>query len=537
MRSLRDYVTETEHWADRPRVGDDLDIELAPDELIEGRVIESDGEYIVLEISQSAVGALQQRGLVTERIGRYGAVGSSRGMGYSLGEGVMSEIDLDLRHIADSGDPGELIDALQGEMGLKTAEYLQHMMQEIQQDLQRRGMGDRSDMNRDLDILMDRIRSQYADDQDMQEQVTIGEDYMGRMLELAGMAQPMAETAPMQPNPNAARTDPLAAKAADLAPVGTMKDPGTAATVDEGAMKDIATELAEIADDEDYDALYDLLTATSPAGELAQDMYADVSRDFGLHPDDDQDMILDRLMDRIVDDYGDRLQEVAPPENVRAQVAQNLGRQIGINTPVGDEDDRPLWQRAYDKIQSRVKSASRTELDRDIEANRDAIRDARKAQSLDESLAEGFDQRRADAYNRAISSGQSPEAAEKIAGIRDEDMHFYEIDTDGQMKRLRVRAATAEPMKEAEYQGRKVSLGKPMRGDVKKFKVYVKDPKTGNVKKVNFGHGGKSAKRAGEKTLSIKKSNPARRRSFRARHNCDNPGPRTKARYWSCRAW
>lgn len=94
-----------------------------------------------------------------------------------------------------------------------------------------------------------------------------------------------------------------------------------------------------------------------------------------------------------------------------------------------------------------------------------------------------------------------------------------------------------EELDEAEYQGRKVPLGKPMRGDVKKFKVYVKDPKTGNVKKVNFGHGGTSAKRAGQKTMKIKKSDPARRKSFRARHNCDNPGPRTKARYWSCRAW
>jgi hypothetical protein len=98
-------------------------------------------------------------------------------------------------------------------------------------------------------------------------------------------------------------------------------------------------------------------------------------------------------------------------------------------------------------------------------------------------------------------------------------------------------AEPAEKMSEAEYRGRKVPLGKPMRGDVKKFKVYVKDPKTGNVKKVNFGHGGTSAKRAGQKTMKIKKSNPARRKSFRARHNCDNPGPRTKARYWSCRAW
>jgi hypothetical protein len=80
---------------------------------------------------------------------------------------------------------------------------------------------------------------------------------------------------------------------------------------------------------------------------------------------------------------------------------------------------------------------------------------------------------------------------------------------------------------EAEYRGRKVSLGKPMKGDVKKFKVYVKDPKTGNVKKVNFG----------DPNMRIKKHIPGRRKSFRARHNCANPGPRTKARYWSCRKW
>ena len=83
-----------------------------------------------------------------------------------------------------------------------------------------------------------------------------------------------------------------------------------------------------------------------------------------------------------------------------------------------------------------------------------------------------------------------------------------------------------EDLDEAEYQGRTVKLGKPMQGDVKKFKVYVKNPK-GNVVKVNFG----------DPNMRIKKSNPERRRSFRARHNCDNPGPRHKARYWSCRKW
>ena len=91
-------------------------------------------------------------------------------------------------------------------------------------------------------------------------------------------------------------------------------------------------------------------------------------------------------------------------------------------------------------------------------------------------------------------------------------------------------------MFEAEYRGRKVKLNKPMQGDVKKFKVYVKDPKTGNVKMVRFGHQG-GGKNKDSKTKRIKKSNAARRKSFRARHNCSNPGPKTKARYWSCRAW
>ena len=79
---------------------------------------------------------------------------------------------------------------------------------------------------------------------------------------------------------------------------------------------------------------------------------------------------------------------------------------------------------------------------------------------------------------------------------------------------------------EAKYKGRTVKLNKPMAGDVKKFKVYVKNKK-GNVVKVNFG----------QKGVKIKKDNPKRRRSFRARHNCENPGPKWKARYWSCKKW
>jgi len=80
----------------------------------------------------------------------------------------------------------------------------------------------------------------------------------------------------------------------------------------------------------------------------------------------------------------------------------------------------------------------------------------------------------------------------------------------------------------SEYQGRKVTLNKPFRtpGGPKKSSVYVKNEK-GNIVKVNFG----------DPNMKIKKNIPERRKSFRARHNCDNPGPKWKARYWSCKAW
>tara|TARA_R110001606_G_scaffold209670_3_gene356938 strand:- start:491 stop:946 length:456 start_codon:yes stop_codon:yes gene_type:complete len=96
-----------------------------------------------------------------------------------------------------------------------------------------------------------------------------------------------------------------------------------------------------------------------------------------------------------------------------------------------------------------------------------------------------------------------------------------------------------ETITEAKFKGKTVTLNKPMRGDSKKFKVYVNSGKKNadgsiKVKKVNFGHGGTSAKR---KTMSIRKSNPKRRKAFRARFKCDKPGPKTMARYWSCKKW
>ena len=299
-RSLRDYISETEQYISGPVEGDELDIEIAPDELVEGRVCDSANGSVTVEVSESAYPALELRGMLRERIARYGAVASNRGQGFTVAE-QEAPVDID----------------------------------------------EENNLN------------EFA-----------------RVLELAGVREAEANT-----------SDPLADKAAALAPVGAAGS-APAVNVDEGVMKSIAVELGEIADSQDYDALYDLMTSTSPAGQMVQKIANDIAVDNQLY-DDDHEELLELVMDRLIDDFG------------------------------------------------------------------------------------------------------------------------------------------GEDLDEAKYQGREVPLNKPMRGDVKKSKVYVKDPSTGNVKKVNFG----------DPNMKIKKSNPARRRSFRARHNCDNPGPRTKARFWSCRAW
>ena len=121
--------------------------------------------------------------------------------------------------------------------------------------------------------------------------------------------------------------------------------------------------------------------------------------------------------------------------------------------------------------------------------------------------------------------------------VEEDDVDEYDVDSEYEDEvrdflsflktKMKEKEVYNESLNEAEYQGRKVELNKPMQGDVKKFKVYVKNP-AGKVVKVNFG----------QKGMVIKKNNPERRKSFRARMHCDtNPGPRTKANYWSCKKW
>jgi cytidyltransferase-like protein len=120
-----------------------------------------------------------------------------------------------------------------------------------------------------------------------------------------------------------------------------------------------------------------------------------------------------------------------------------------------------------------------------------------------------------------------------------EEIDEYDVENEQDLKEFisflkeYTKQLSESTLTEAEYRGRKVTLGKIMQGDIKKFKVYVKNNK-GKVVKVNFGFGGSSAK---GKRMNIKAKNPKRRAAYRARHNCANPGPRWKANYWSCKKW
>ena len=151
-----------------------------------------------------------------------------------------------------------------------------------------------------------------------------------------------------------------------------------------------------------------------------------------------------------------------------------------------------------------------------------------------EGVKESVNEKRGTCWVGYKQVGMKDKGGKKVPNCVKEIIEvFYEENGEGHGYTLEHTKDLS--LTEAEYQGRKVKLGKIMQGDTKKFKVYVKNPK-GNVVKVNFGQGGSSASKTGG-TMRIRKSNPDARKSFRARHNCDNPGPRHKARYWSCRKW
>jgi hypothetical protein len=172
-----------------------------------------------------------------------------------------------------------------------------------------------------------------------------------------------------------------------------------------------------------------------------------------------------------------------------------------------DEDDESPEDPEKDKVQHIVMQARKAY---DVEGNYPlTFKDGSKAKMPLSLLAKFLM-----AYNRS-----KPLEKEQLQNRAAQSPKDFQMAVMGE-------AVAEGDVDEAKYRGKEVPLGKKLPGDVKKSKVYVRKP-NGNIVKVNFG----------DKKMRIKKSNPKRRKSFRARHNCKNPGPRWKARYWSCRSW
>jgi len=270
--------------------------------------------------------------------------------------------------------------------------------------------------------------------------------------------------------------------------------------IDESVMNEDAVDafknkLSRVSDP--FEMIYDAISGNygDEIRDAMQEMYDDVVNDNGyrLHPDDDFEKIIEIVVDQLVDDSEDyKLDEISDIKRLAGQeeVDEGLGKALlggaaliaaitGVN-----------------KMQADHMMKTEPQLIKLAQMHQEAVKqgDEYKAKELEDRIEKTMDH--ISVTGRPV---MGPDGKPIVPG---------------------------EPIGEAEYQGRKVPLGKPMKGDVKKSKVYVKKP-NGKVVKVNFG----------DKNMRIKKSNPGRRKSFRARHNCDNPGPRWKARYWSCRAW
>jgi hypothetical protein len=250
--------------------------------------------------------------------------------------------------------------------------------------------------------------------------------------------------------------------------------------------------------DDPFDLVYDAISGKH--GETIrvamQDMYDDIVIDFRLHPDDDFEKVIDKMLDYLDADSvmkeDEQLDELSDIKRLAGheEVDEGLGKALLGGAAL------IAALTGVNKMQADSMMKSEPQLVTLAQMRQEAFvqNDDEKVKELDDRIKKTMDH---------ISVTGRP-----VMGI------------DG------LPVNPRKPVGEAEYQGRKVPLGKPMQGDVAKSKVYVKKP-NGKVVKVNFG----------DKNMTIKKNNPARRKSFRARHNCDNPGPRWKARYWSCRAW
>jgi hypothetical protein len=258
--------------------------------------------------------------------------------------------------------------------------------------------------------------------------------------------------------------------------------------------------------DDPFQTVYDGISGHfgEEARKKLQAIYDDVVIDNHgiLHPDDDFEKIIDIMLDHIEADYG----EGGPqkPYYTASDDELNEIKRLALGHREDELDEGwKSWVLGGAALLAAILGGNKLEYENQLKN--------------DPQLAKLVQFRQ-----QAEKSGDT----EKMKELDDRIKQTYDhLEVTGS-EVMGDDGRPVDPVYEAEYHGRKVPLGKPMQGDVKKSKVYVKKP-NGKVVKVNFG----------DKNMRIKKSSPSHRKSFRARHHCENPGPRWKARYWSCRAW
>lgn len=529
MKSLREYITESEAWVAEPAQGDNFEINIREECLIETHIVDVVEDGVVLHADDKMLALLEQYGYTMEEIRRYGAVGNNNAMGYTNEDEHPDQAKMR----RDAGD------AAQRKIDTPAA--------------QRKASGDANWKA----TLTDLYRARQRHDS----------EHLRRLKELAGMHTEDANS-----------NDPLMAKSMDDAAVPALEEGNDSFSAVQRALNHrFVIQHLDVLDKYGPErvgpAINDVARDVGDVDEIgSSDVSAWVKQviqglESGQYDHIDEEVTTDEPMPQ----QGSVASEPQDPLNPTHEVDEALD-DFEDEEEAGEDPDK-------DKIPHIVMQARKA---LDVGGNYPLVfRDGTKSKmtepvlrqflamydmmkSNDKAVFQDMVSKSARDFHAIVTGEKDMVGEEKVTSdedplvtVHDKDgLHTHaHLSTVNDIFNIGVDAAKVlagpvrarsgwdsrplliklsqhhdrekqQSLPEAEYQGRDVPLGKPMKGDVKKSKVYVKKP-NGNVVKVEFG----------DPNMRIKKHIPGRRKNFRARHNCDNPGPRWKARYWSCRAW
>jgi hypothetical protein len=507
MKKLTQYLEEVD--AAQPQVGDAMLFEDGDDVLVESHIVDILEDGIVIETDDDAEALLELNGYQLETIQRYGAVGNSPGMGFSQNEAADYGPGDHLDRIENGqvGHEGTLAEELPDEPETN-ANHNDPLLAKAVDDAAVPAM--ESDLVsrilelaqiKEADSWMGKDTDRPAHLRKAEYEKSMGSASAAKRFRVPGDPNVPAQQRKIQPGdqPPADKKVTTAEGSGD-APIDKMTDKDLADYIGQEASwvaahrdeaermahertKDLAEALnkmrraAGIMEDptEEEPMPAQAGVANEPQHSVSSEPGAAAARAFESRVDEAQSPVAQAIVQRILAQHTDLLQKYGPER--LGDAIDAVAGQVGTVDEIGTSDVSG-WVRQVQQELGTMKE----------------LEEMRRRSGLGADKSGGY------------SDGKLREAQGPLGS------------------RINIDVNT---MSEAEYQGRDVPLGKPMRGDVKKFKVYVRNPKTGNVKKVNFG----------DPDMRIKKSNPKRRKSFRARHRCATAKDRTTARYWSCRKW